>query len=475
MPDTVQGAQPHQAGQARFVDRIKAAAQKKTATVREWYDRRGSGCFRSMAESESEDSAAPVEEFLANTAGPEFRGSKRRQPDTRSDSVLKTTERQHEHPEALVHIPSGTGEHPEVSIDNPYRAGSLSSFSTTLDMHPGAASSTVSLLSTFSMGPVMVPELGAYASFSHPNPHFVIDRPDDFERFRSDLRNAVELDSVPASPAKPQPRIKCFNIDSTPIPADEERHGYKFKAYPGRLDTDNQGTATFQAYSAGSKLKHGSVGYIPPTLQSGFVHGVPPVLRATHNGNDSARHQNTTNGVATGHTSQSYSWPLVDLHKEIFLNADPSQTNHSTRYQEPRIPSIEFTGRGLEDEMKTVLDNLRIPVVTRAAEDVQDRAWMSPGSPLHPTAYEREARCPVVTVQAGVHPRVLAAAGTSHKHEASTGSGPLPSTEDRRVKFSEYNWPRFSDDQFTDPAEEYSREYRRRRREARIQTTRRAL
>ncbi|OQV11327.1 hypothetical protein CLAIMM_15182 [Cladophialophora immunda] len=444
MPLTVNCAQPREVGPVRFVDRFKAAAQKKTAAVRGWCDRRGQGCLRSVVDK--------------------FRGSKRRQSETRSDPS-KTAERK--------------PEHREVFLDLPYEAGSVSSFSTVLDTYHRASSSTISLPSTFSMGSMNVPEPRApQPSSPRASLHFAIDTPADFERFRSDLRHRVELESVPpAMPTgKPEPKTKCFNVDSTPIPVGEESPQLKFKAYPGKPDTENQGPVTFQAYSAGSKLRHRNVGYIPPTLQSGFVNGVPPALRAAHGGNNnnnnnnSTRHRGKPKATATGDASQNYSWPLVDFHKEIFLNAEPSQTNHSSRYQEPRIPSMEFSGRGLGDEVQAVLDNLRRPVVERAAAHVEDRAWMSPGSPLHSTAYEREACIPVVTAKAGEvgghHPRVLTV-GTPQKPERSMGSVRPPSSNERTVRFSEYNWPRFSDDQYTDPAEEYSRQYRRRRREAR--------
>ncbi|KIX93451.1 uncharacterized protein Z520_10870 [Fonsecaea multimorphosa CBS 102226] len=457
MPETVNCAQPQEVGPARFVDRIKARARKRTAAVR--------GCLTSVVESESEDPAARIEDFLTYAAGTEFRGSKRRQPEARCSDALKQIERQPEDREVLVDIPHGRG--------------SVSSFSTVLGMYPPESSSTISLPSTFSMGSMFVPEpIAQQASPAHPSTYFAIETPDDFERFRSDLRNRTELESVPALPtAGSRLKTECFHVDSTPIPVGEERDRPRFKAYPGKPDADNQGPVSFQAYSAGTKLKHGSVRYIPPTLQSGYVNGVPPALRAAHTGNSSTRPQSTPKGTAAGHTSQNYSWPLVDFHKEIFLNADPSQTSHSTRYQEPRIPSMEFTGRGLEDEMKAVLDSIHKREIEKEAAHVQDRAWMSPGSPLDWPAYEREACIPAAAAQAGVHPRVLTI-GRLQEQESSIGSVPAPlppSSEERRVKFSEYNWPRFSDDQFTDPAEEHSREYRRRRREARRNTTRREL
>ncbi|EXJ72681.1 uncharacterized protein A1O5_03827 [Cladophialophora psammophila CBS 110553] len=454
MPETVGCMHLQKAGRQRFVDRFKAATQKKTAAVRGWYDRRGPGNLKSMVESESEDSATQIEEFFTHGGVVELRGSKRRQPEIHSEPS-----------QAALCNP----EYPEIVYEIPREAGSVSSLSTML---PRASSSTISLPSTFSMGSISAVEPGAPQP-SLSGPHYVIDTPDDFERFRSKLRNQVELESTPASPKeKPRVHTKALKVDSTPIPIEEERPKPQFEAYASKPDTNHQSPVTFQAYSAGSKPKRGHVSYIPPSLQSGYINGVPPALRAAHN---AANSQGKSTGMAAGHSGQNYSWPLVDFYKEMFVNADPSQTNLSARCQEPRIPSMEFSGRGLEDEMKAVLDKFDKPVAEKEAVPVQDRAWMSPSSPLHPTAYEMEARIPVVpakAVEARCHPRVLTV-GAAQKQESTTSTVSRRSGEDRRVKAGEYNWPRFSDDLFTDPAEEHSRQYRRRRRETRRDLARR--
>ncbi|KIW78692.1 hypothetical protein Z517_08531 [Fonsecaea pedrosoi CBS 271.37] len=446
---------------ARFVDRFKAVAHKKKAAVRGWYDRRGRGCLKSVVESESDEPATRTEEFLTHAGTAEFRGSKTHQPETRSKP--STT------PEPGREFIPG---HREAMFDLAFGPGSVSSFSSLQDICNGALGSLVSLPSTFStrtMSPIFVPETKAPSRYERRL--FGIDTPDDFDQFRSGVRHSIELDSTPTLSAeeKPGPKLNSLTVDSTPIPVGQESPKPHFKAYPGKTDTEKQDPVTFQAYSTGSKHKNGSVGYIPPTLQSGFVNGVPPVLQAAHGGSNSAQRQATRDRdgtTLTGRPSQSYTWPLVDFHKEIFLNADPSQANHSTRYQEPRIPSMEFSGRGLEDEMKTVLGNLHGPVVDKRAGQVEDRAWMSPSSPLHSTAYAREASIPGVTrssVNLDTHPRPRGPTIA----EAAQNQESFLSSDGRRVKFSEYNWPRFSDDGYTDPAEEYSRQYRRRRREAR--------
>ncbi|KIW96079.1 uncharacterized protein Z519_03145 [Cladophialophora bantiana CBS 173.52] len=453
MCETVNCMQAQKAGRQRIVDRFKAATQKKTAAVRGWYDRRSSRNLKSMVESESEDSAAQIEEFFTHSGVVELCGSKRRPPEIHSEPSR-----------AALRKP----EYPEIVLEIPCEAGSVSSLSTML---PRASSSTISLPSTFSMGSTSALEPGAPQP-SLPGPHCVIDTPDDFERFRSKLRNQVELESIPALP-KDTPRVhtKSFKVDSTPIPIEEEQPKPQFKAYVSEPDPDTQSPVKFQAYSAGSKLKHRHVGYIPPSLQSGYINGVPPALRAAHH---AANSRGKSTGMAAGHGGQTYSWPLVDFYKEMFVNADPSQPTLSARYQEPRIPSMEFSGRGLEDEMKAVLDKFDQPVAEKEAVQVQDRAWMSPSSPLHPLTYEMEARIPVEptkAVKARCHPRVLTV-GAAQKQERTTSTVSRRSDEERRVKDGEYNWPRFSDDLFTDPAEEHSRQYRRRRRETRRELAR---
>jgi hypothetical protein len=153
---------------------------------------------------------------------------------------------------------------------------------------------------------------------------------------------------------------------------------------------------------------------------------------------------------------------------------------------------MEFKSWGLADEVNAELTRLRIPdekevirrtphsdekEVTRPKSQADEkevvrpksRAWMSPGSPLHQNAYELEASRPGFAIRRAkvvdVRPQTPRIVRVTKAQELDTPSPVSPLSSDAgKVNFREYNWPRFVDKEFIDPAEEYSRRYRHRRR-----------
>ncbi|KAG9787947.1 hypothetical protein ABEF93_005168 [Exophiala dermatitidis] len=321
-----------------------------------------------------------------------------------------------------------------------------------------------------------------------------IETPDDFDRFR-----VTELDSRPVEfSAANAPELEAVVVDSTPIPVENHR----FVAYPGRetkVSLDN---------------------YIPPMLQAGWAGGVPRMLiagrptvveevnRSTPNfcvyqGNGQQKQLPQSAQIIGGGSKSEeapvprYSWPLVDFDQELFLNSNPAQGRR--RHQEPRIPSLEFEedeghrGLGLEGHM---LEKTQTRPRQRGRRDavvghVVPGAFGN-GSPVSPLngddgVYEMEA-----SASASSSKSTVGGCRWSHATTTSDPIRPLPSQAPMQnagqsmspvspmdddnaraagvpvVKYHEYNWPRFSDvHEYQDPADEYSRRYRDRRRELR--------
>ena len=420
---------------------------KKTPfeALRRWYGRK----VKSVAQSESQDSPAQVDDFLAYQTPAEFRQTTQNQPHVQAASGIESDRS------------------PLIVAE--------------LDTTPFA--STISLESTLSHDSatgMVQPTPQPHPSL--PRPQARLWGPDDFEQFRSDLHGLTELESIPAMPKQqPRPQHKSFAIESTPDLVGQAQPKPAFKAF---VAANEAGPQSFQAYPGAPNRK--PVGpYVHPKLQPGYVNGLPPVLSARHSSANLVPPQNNSDPTAapTGH-----SYPLVDFRQGLFLNANMSDVNISTRYQEPRIPSIRFPSRGLEAEVNSELTRLRMPDekevsverprmrpkmrISREREIVRpkSRAWMSPSSPLHSSAYELEAsgiplqRATAVSIRPQTH-RIVE---VSRRPELDTLS-PVspPSSTSGTVKYSEYNWPRFSDNTYTDPATEYSQRYRDRRREYR--------
>lgn len=441
-----------------MADQVKKKSSFQT--LRKMFGKR----VKSVAQSESKDSATHVDDFFAYYPGAEIR------------QTFQTN----------------------VSSPEPIRYTSTMSPVSEPVLTP-ASNSTISLDSTFSMGSnigYMQPAPQPQQPVQRPRPRTVIDGPDDFNQFRSDLHpvelewtptpykklphppaRSFEIDSIPfaAAPVEwtpapykklPRPPAKSFEIDSTSVAAAQEPHKPKppFKAFPGR--PAETGRVKYQAYPGAAKRKPVQVRYVPPNLQSGYHDGVPPALRVRHS--TANLHQPYPTQNDTSAAPQNYAYPLVNSQHGLFMNANMSDASITSRYQNPRIPSMRFPSRGLGDEVHAELA-VRIP-----DEDDRpvSRAWMSPGSPIDFHAYEMEASMPGFSVEtaklAHYRPKTPAIITTVKKREPDISSPVSPPSSDAgKVPFKDYNWPRLGDlgTYHVDPAEAYSRSYRERRRE----------
>ncbi|EHY57917.1 hypothetical protein ABEF92_001332 [Exophiala dermatitidis] len=318
-----------------------------------------------------------------------------------------------------------------------------------------SAASEISLCSTLS-GSVVVNEWEKpFVVQQQQQQSSRIETPDDFDRFR-----VTELDSRPvefsaAAAAANAPEREAVVIDSTPIPVENHR----FVAYPGR-ETKGQ----YQQLEQKAQIVVGSNGSKSQALEP------PP----------------------------RYSWPLVDFDQELFLNSNPAPVV-GRKHQEPRIPLLEFEedeghrGLGLEGHM---LEKTQTRPRQRGRRDavvghVVAGAFGN-GSPVSPLSgddgvYEMEASASAssskstvggcrwshaTTTSDPIRP-LLSQAPMQNAGQSMSPVSPMDDDNARAagvpmVKYHEYNWPRFSDfHEYQDPADEYSRRYRDRRRELR--------
>lgn len=364
--------------------------------------------------------------------------------------------------------------HPEVFNRLQLRPGSVSNGSNTFEEMemPGALESQSQVSLPVSTDDERKPFLGgirnhflrACASSPALPRHSTIQiyGPDDFEQFRSNLQVLVELETPDAS----------LLADAEP----GAHEGAKYQPFVPKVGEEQAAnTNGFMPYPGAPNRKPVPACYVPPALQAGFADGIPPKLRVAIDGTERVV------DVADVESRQ-YSWPLVDFHEEIFLNAEPNLDTlqgRKPKHQEPRIPSLEFSAAGLAEELRAVLYPLQTGDKDEMEEKIvlQERAWMSPTLPLDSKAYEMEAAIPIQETQAvevgsssPVSPAARSPAPVTKTKDQPLRTmspvSPISSTcESRRVSYHEYNWPRFSDaHEYEDPADEYSRRYRDRRR-----------
>ncbi|KIW44672.1 uncharacterized protein PV06_03127 [Exophiala oligosperma] len=189
---------------------------------------------------------------------------------------------------------------------------------------------------------------------------------------------------------------------------------------------------------------------------------------------------------------EQYSWPLVDFEEEMFLNADPSRAGRPDdrrglpKYQEPRIPDLDFASGRLEDEVAAVLGKLvvgerastRSPMSRMGREHVHEMEAASPiTNYVSPQTNSRGDCPPAQRVElegtryvTNISPERRRERQHQRQHQRQQTMSPVSplSSEGGRVAYHDYNWPRFSEVQrYEDPAGEHSRRYRDRRREMR--------
>ncbi|KAK7885420.1 hypothetical protein LTR67_010598 [Exophiala xenobiotica] len=459
---------------ATFMDRFRGSAKKKTNAFR----KRLSGCINTGGDKGSTEQPSSVRDFLSCAPGV-------RQNQPQVLPVKKARARPQSEYLPKMHFDRKSNN--SLANISEMSAGRSSQFS----------GSEVSLPSSFAAPGWEIPpaDLIADREYNAYRPNFrrrnaiVFESSDDFEQFRTIKHDPVELvanDMPPGTrnqehraktnclprpgaanhvaelPASVQPSAA---VESTRVPL-ANSNGGQYKPYPGTVVNK-------------------PVSYVIPALQAGYVGGVPPNLRAGH-----VRHvSDSTNGARSQHdaikqtSKEHYSWPLIDFQEEMFLNTDPSRAglvNRQRRYpkhQEPRIPSMDFSEGKLEEEVSAMLGNLQVEERVADARS----SFAPPVSPLQGrTVHEMEAagantRHARVIPRNGSHPgESVELEGTryvtnipSRRQQTLSPVSPM-SSDGARVSQHEYNWPRFSEVQrYEDPAEEYSRRYRDRRRDVR--------
>ncbi|KAL2415708.1 hypothetical protein ABEF95_001108 [Exophiala dermatitidis] len=352
-----------------------------------------------------------------------------------------------------------------------------------------------------------------------------IETPDDFDRFR-----VTELDSRPvqssSTAAANAPEREAVVVDSTPIPVENHR----FVAYPGRetkVSLNSYIPPMLQAGWAGGVPRMLIAGR--PTVVEEVNRSTPNFC--VYQGQYEKQPQSAQIVGGSGSKSEEapvprYSWPLVDFDQELFLNSNPAQVvGRRQRHQEPRIPSLEFEedeghrglGLGLEGQVAAALLEKNEQTQTRQRgrgrrDAVGGVGQVGPGafvdgSPISPLneddaggikghgVYEMEASASASASSS----KSTVGGGRSHAATTTTSDqirplplqapmqnagqsmSPVSPMDDDKtvvpggangrvpvVKYHEYNWPRFSDvHDYQDPADEYSRRYRDRRRELR--------
>lgn len=397
--------------------------------LRRWFEKRfSSDRLRSVANGESHSSSYNIDAFLAHQPNTAVGASVSYQPQV-SPHTARQAKRQGQY------FPSEHSVHAMLGIPE-------------LDSTPAVSPVSIS-------PPVEVPDT------RRPRPRaFPINTPEDFWQFHVHQQPQSQYNSdLPPAVPKHQalPRPKSFLVHSNPDLSAHYQSLPQFKAYAGRSIQDIP--VQIQAYPGVRESTPGH--YVPPSLQSGYAAGVPQTLRAAHHRNPNLTLALNDGDSATG----KYAHPLVDFRHGLFINANMTDTDLAGQYQDPQIPTLNMPQRGLSEEVHAELHRRHQPYVEKEVVRPRSRAWMSPSSPVHRDTYELEASFLDVRVMEArsVHlrpqtPRLIQVPSTSKlrrdpsRHDAGT------------VKFNEYNWPRFADSEFVDPAEEHSRSFRQRTR-----------
>ncbi|KAK4937099.1 hypothetical protein LTR10_022151 [Elasticomyces elasticus] len=472
---------------ARFMDRFRGSAQKKTAAFR----KRLSTCLKTEVDSESlrQPSSVEVQDFLAFKARMDNTQTKPMPP----PQVQRRTALPRPNSEYLPVLKFDTGSSTSLGNVSELHAESLSDFS----------GSQVSLPSSLG-APLTVsgwdkPPHEESTTARPAETRFHIEAPEDFARYRADLQNLVELDTNPvtAQPKKElanvveldansvseQPKNKTANvvelpatvntaatvIDSTPIPVEPA------------IELSGEGDVKpFKAYPGVPPRKPVKEKYVVPALQAGYVGGVPPELKVGH----VRQCSNPAVAVAGKDSREHYSWPLVDFREEMFLNHKPSQAAVVTprrqrhpKHQMPRIPSMNFSHEPLDEEATAILARLE----QEKREVVRPRGYASPTSPLERgrVVHEMQASIPHTSNTRGGREVANRTEGRAELWDGRTTKAPVElqatvspvsplTSAEKRISYQEYAWPRFSEAQrYSDPAEEYSKTWRDRRREMR--------
>ncbi|KAI1611622.1 hypothetical protein EDD36DRAFT_294799 [Exophiala viscosa] len=478
---------------ATFMRRFRGSAQKKTAAFR----KRLSTCLKTEVDNKSprQTSSIQVQDFLAFKTRMD-NNQEKPMPPQQGQRRTALPRPQSEYLPALVF---DTGSSTSLGNVSELAADSLGDFS----------GSQVSLPSSFG-GPFPV---NAWSEPPHQESttgkcgvarpagsRFHIEAPEDFARFRSDVQNLVELDTNPVSAQPKNEPANIVELHANSVSVERKDKRVSIVELPATVKTattviDSTPTPVtpaielsgdsdvkpFKAYPGVPPRKPVTEKYVVPALQAGYVGGVPPQLKVGH-----ARQSSNPAVAAAGEQSREhYSWPLVDFREELFLNHKPSQaavltprSQRHPKHQMPRIPSMNFSHEPLDEEATAILARLE----QEKREAVQPRGYVSPVSPLERdrVVHEMQASIPYVSntrSSQGVSSRTEGRAELMGDGQISRAPpirqatvspvSPLTSAE-KRISYQEYAWPRFSEAQrYQDPAEEYSKTWRDRRREVR--------
>ncbi|KIW15674.1 hypothetical protein PV08_05723 [Exophiala spinifera] len=476
---------------ATLMARLRGSAKKKTSAIRA----KLSGCIHSSADGEPYEPASSIHEFLSST------------------------------PPVRQHM------HEVTAAQNSYGgAWSRCRPQEQLDLRSNHSQANISELSArpsgqFSMSTVSVSSSTAAPGWENPPPGLTskgehatfiaysrecgaanltttIERPDEFKRFPVQRHNQTERQ---ANSTLAGEETLGQLVRSSLQRTDDSKHIAELPAahesVSGTNSTPIRATSTepsrYQPYPGPGSKK--PVSYVIPSLQAGYVHGVPPNLRAGH-----SRHRSDMTNAPSSqnpHASErrareKYSWPLVDFEEEMFLNAEPARAGRPEprcrlpKHQEPRIPDLDFSSGRLEDEVAAMLGALAVddgasltgPPITQSGrrEAVHEMEAIGPitnfvgstqvhsrgGDCLPAHRVELEGTRYVTSISPE---RRRAQQRQQRQRRQSTMSPVSPlSSDGGRVAYHDYNWPRFSEVQrYEDPAGEHSRRYRDRRREMR--------
>lgn len=445
-----------------------------------------SGCMHAREDSETGEQPSSIHEFLSST------------PPARHHNHEETTGQS-----SYARAWSQFRPQPRLDLTSNHSQANISE----LSARPSSqfSISTVSLPSSLAApgwenpppGLTSKGESETYIAYSRKCGAVTIESPNDFEQFR--LKQHQQIETQANSPLPGRETLEEM-VRSVVRRANDSKHVAELPAAQESVSAKNSSpfaatltqaqSSRYRPYSGPGSNK--PVSYVIPALQAGYVQGVPPNLRAGHarHHSDMTNNPSSQNPHATDKQGreQHYSWPLVDFEEEMFLNADPSRAGRPDdrrrmpKYQEPRIPDLDFASGRLEDEVadmlgKLVVDDRRSgpsPYSRTGREPAHEMEAVSPITNFVKPQHHSRGDCPPAQRVELEGTRYVTNISPERRRERErqrqkTMSPVSPiSSDGGRVAFHDYNWPRFSEVQrYEDPAGEHSRRYRDRRREMR--------
>ncbi|KAL6249800.1 hypothetical protein RBB50_003655 [Rhinocladiella similis] len=412
---------------ATLMGRLRGSAKKKTSAIR----MKLSGCMHAREDSETGEQPSSIHEFLSST------------PPARHHNHEETTGQS-----SYARAWSQFRPQPRLDLTSNHSQANISE----LSARPSSqfSISTVSLPSSLAApgwenpppGLTSKGESETYIAYSRKCGAVTIESPNDFEQFRRETLEEMVRSVV---------RRANDSKHVAELPAAQESVSAK-NSSPFAATLTQAQSSRYRPYSG-------------PGSNKPNPHATDKQGREQH-----------------------YSWPLVDFEEEMFLNADPSRAGRPDdrrrmpKYQEPRIPDLDFASGRLEDEVadmlgKLVVDDRRSgpsPYSRTGREPAHEMEAVSPITNFVKPQHHSRGDCPPAQRVELEGTRYVTNISPERRRERErqrqkTMSPVSPiSSDGGRVAFHDYNWPRFSEVQrYEDPAGEHSRRYRDRRREMR--------